>query len=151
MAPVLLDKFLTAMAESREAFGQVNERTVAGLAKPRVHIEASCVDGASITVLVREQEEAIENNPAADEEHCLDPLMEVLSKYRSLEDLVMSVTIIFHRLDLDGSGGLGYDELHDVSDGLVFRADVRMTDVRTVTFAGSSEVAADEFHSRGLV
>ena len=41
--------------------------------------------------------------------------MEVLGKYRSLEDLIMSVSIIFHRLDLDGSGGLGYDELSDVS------------------------------------
>jgi hypothetical protein len=47
--------------------------------------------------------------------------MEVLSKYRSLEDLVQSVTFIFHRLDLDGSGGLGFDELHDVSHGLVVR------------------------------
>ena len=47
----------------------------------------------------------MENNPAADEEHFLDPLMEVLSKYRSLEDLIASVSMIFHRLDLDGSDG----------------------------------------------
>ena len=56
----------------------------------------------------------MENNPAADEEHFLDPLMEVLSKYRSLEDLIASVSMIFHRLDLAGSAGLGFDELKEV-------------------------------------
>ena len=36
--PVLLDKFLTAMAESREALGQVAESRVAGLLRNHVFI-----------------------------------------------------------------------------------------------------------------
>ena len=43
----------------------------------------------------------------------MDPLLAVLSKYRSLEDLAESINIIFSRLDVDGSGGVGFAEMRD--------------------------------------
>lgn len=36
------------------------------------------------------KQEVLENNPALDG-HCLDPLMDVISKFRSFEDLEQSV------------------------------------------------------------
>lgn len=115
----------------------------------------------------------MENNPAADEEHFLDPLMEVLSKYRSLEDLIASVSMIFHRLDLDGSDGLGFDELKEVCNpnaACCGSADLSchrhsdpclsvppdanqhpVTNQVLFKLVGATEAASDEYHSRGLV
>jgi len=59
-----------------------------------------------------DQSDVIESNPEIDES-CLDPLMAVLAKYRSLEDLMESTSLIFARLDVDCSGGVGYDEMRD--------------------------------------
>ena len=59
-----------------------------------------------------EQEDAIRTNPIFDDRN-LDPLMEVLAKYRSGQDLYDAIDKIFQRLDLDCSGGVGYSEMRD--------------------------------------
>jgi ABC-type nickel/cobalt efflux system permease component RcnA len=59
-----------------------------------------------------EQEDAIRTNPIFDDRN-LDPLMEVLAKYRSGPDLYDAIDKIFQRLDLDCSGGVGYSEMRD--------------------------------------
>lgn len=59
-----------------------------------------------------EQEDAIRSNPIFDDRN-LDPLMEVLAKYRSCQDLYDAIDKIFRRLDLDCSGGVGYSEMRD--------------------------------------
>jgi hypothetical protein len=41
----------------------------------------------------------------------LDPLMELLSKFQSMDDLVGKVDLIFNRLDADGSRALGFTEM----------------------------------------
>lgn len=48
-----------------------------------------------------EQEEALDNATLMYDEHCLDPLMDILSKYRSLPDLMQSIAVIHSRLDCD--------------------------------------------------
>ncbi len=49
----------------------------------------------------------------------LDPLMEVLSKFQSVDDLVDKVDILFSRLDADGSGELGFAEMSDGLHGII--------------------------------
>jgi voltage-gated sodium channel len=58
-----------------------------------------------------ERMEVLEN-PVFDK-GCLDPLMEVLVNYRSLDDLFESVNTIFYRIDIDSSGSVSYDEFHE--------------------------------------
>ena len=48
-----------------------------------------------------------------EQHHCLDPLLEVLAKYRSSTDLSESIRLVYNRLDVDGSGGVGMAEMRD--------------------------------------
>ena len=59
-----------------------------------------------------EQEAFEEEHPALDG-HCLDPLLKVLCKFRSWEDLLESIHTIYGRLDMDDSGGIGLKEMQD--------------------------------------
>ena len=51
--------------------------------------------------------------------HYLDPLMEVLSRFQSLDDLIESIELIFTRLDADGSGTIGFFEISDGLNGIL--------------------------------
>ena len=51
--------------------------------------------------------------PELDHHHCLDPLLEVLAKFRSSADLTESIQLMYARLDVDGSGGVGMAEMRD--------------------------------------
>ena len=59
-----------------------------------------------------EHEEVVDSNPSL-EAHILDPLLAVLTKYRSQTDLLESISLIYGRLDLDGSGSISYSEMAD--------------------------------------
>ena len=60
-----------------------------------------------------QNQESVVGSNSILEESFMDPLLAVLSKYRSLEDLAESISIIFSRLDVDGSGGVGFAEMRD--------------------------------------
>ena len=59
-----------------------------------------------------DQEQVLEQNPNL-EGHCLDPLMQMLAKYRSSADLLDSIDHIYGRLDVDSSGGIGRTEMKE--------------------------------------
>ena len=73
---------------------------------------------------------------ALKQDYCLDPLLEVLAKYKSSHDLSESIRLIYNRLDVDGSGGIGMTEMRDglpqIIHGIQFTGEVR-------TFDGSCE------------
>jgi voltage-gated sodium channel len=45
------------------------------------------------------------------ESHVLDPMLEVLSQYRSRADLRQSIVALFERMDSDASGYVGFEEM----------------------------------------
>jgi Ca2+-binding EF-hand superfamily protein len=62
------------------------------------------------------------------QEYSLDPLLEVLAKYKSSSDLSESIKLIYNRLDVDGSGGIGMTEMRDglpqIISGIKFTGEV---------------------------
>ena len=75
-----------------------------------------------------DREEILGANPELDN-HVLDPVMEILSKYRSLPDLEHSIHLIYSRIDVDGSGGIGYSELRDGLPNIIeLKADLNLED-----------------------
>jgi len=74
-----------------------------------------------------EKETLDEEHPALDT-HCLDPLLKVLCKFRSWEDLLESIHTIYGRLDMDNSGEIGLKEMQDglailLNESIVFSND----------------------------
>jgi len=67
-----------------------------------------------LTTLSRSREETIRAaglERSIAECHVLDPLLEVLSQYRSRADLRQSIVALFERMDCDGSGYVNFDEM----------------------------------------
>ena len=63
-----------------------------------------------LTTMANERASQVESSmeTATHESHSLDPLMEILSEFRSADDLAMTIHNIYERLDCDGSGTVGF-------------------------------------------
>ena len=91
---------------------------------------------------------AEENSKETDTDaHYLDPLMEVLSRFQSIDDLIESIELIFTRLDADGSGTIGFFEMSDRLNGIlpnIYLSLENLMDLKK-TFNPAEEFSADGF------
>ena len=86
------------------------------------------------------------------EEHCLDPLLLILAKYRSWHDLLECIGILFNRLDIDGSRSIGMIELRDGLTAVVPGINVTIEEWYNITEEivrdemGVTDLSAADFH-----
>jgi len=91
---------------------------------------------------------AEENSKETDTDtHYLDPLMEVLSRFQSIDDLIESIELIFTRLDADGSGTVGFFEMSDGLNGILPNIYLSLENLMDLqeTLKPAEEFSADGF------